>query len=105
MCGPRLTRWFGAQSDPGPLARPAVLPQRRPTKMTAFVHDKERAPAVVFPTELSGAMGRTLGSPVRSTGRRSSQLFPAFVWGTLAHKVARKRRSIDKLHAEDACIA
>jgi hypothetical protein len=29
----------------------------------------------------------------------------AFVWGTLALKVARKRRSVDKLDAEDACIA
>jgi hypothetical protein len=35
----------------------------------------------------------------------SSQLFKAFVGASLAHKVARKRRSIDKLDAEDACIA
>ena len=56
---------------------------------------------------LAGVPWKKAGRCVRSrpTCRRWSQLFLAFVWGTLALKMARKRRSIDKLDAEDACIA
>jgi hypothetical protein len=71
-------------------------------------HFGQKAPAGSSPTEAfrAGDGPKALGSPVFGPARRlSSQLFSAFVWGTLAHKVARKRRSIDKLDAEDACIA
>ena len=70
----------------------------------AFVQNKEREPRPggSFRPRLQY---RPNNYATRPALRRSSQLFPAFVWGTLAHKVARKRRSIDKLDAEDGCIA
>jgi len=67
-------------------------------------HFGQKAPGRVFGVH-SGRWTDGLGEPVFSPARNlSSQLFSAFVWGTLAHKVARKRRSIDKSEAEDACI-
>ena len=69
-------------------------------------HFGQKAPSRVFPDRgHSGRWTDGLGEPVFSPARDlSSQLFSAFVWDTLAHKVARKRRSIDKCEAEDACI-
>ena len=68
----------------------------------AFVQNNEREPRPggSFRPRLQY---RPNNYATRPALRRSSQLFPAFVWGTLAHKVARKRRSIDKLDAED-CV-
>ncbi len=42
------------------------------------------------------------GARFRPACRRLSQLFTAFVWDTLAHMAAQKRRSVDKTSANQS---